>query len=86
MTLWISEISSRASVPGMVRKFKVACTDPGITLPRKPAFISTGAMVLRIIACKSGLLLISTSASCTSLGSSLFTRLENYLDLGGLLV
>ena len=26
------------------------------------------------------------SASCTSLGSSLFTRLENYLDLGGLLV
>jgi hypothetical protein len=34
----------------------VASTDPGMTFPRKPAFVHTGASVVRMSACSSGVL------------------------------
>jgi hypothetical protein len=49
----------------MMRALIVASAEPGMTLLRKPAFIMTGAIVVRMIAWSSGSLLISRSARRT---------------------
>ena len=55
-------------------------------MPRKPAFSSTGAMVLRMMACSSGFSLMAWSAAATSFGSLLVARLRKCDFMGSALV
>ena len=76
---------SIGSLPGISLTLIVTAAEPGITLLRNPAFMMTGAIVSRIMACSRGSLLISRSARRTSAGS-LPVRLRKCVAIGSLLV
>src|SRR3569833_1840427 len=71
--------------PGMMRRFTVACTDPGITFERKPPLMIVGAIVLRMSEWYSGSLLTMESARAARRGSPLTTSAKNSA-IGGALV
>src|SRR6187401_1979733 len=86
MTRWNSSTRVLGLVPGIVRTLIVASADPGITLPRNPALISTGAIVFLSRAWISGSLLTSLSARAIAAASLLVAIVRKWPASGGALV